>query len=88
MKEEIFEIWDNKDEFDEPYKQMGEKMKKYLRMEYPEVDDVRQKIAILKRDFESDLPHRAVMEATGCDIEMCQRIRWRGKDYGVMDNRG
>lgn len=82
--EEFFEVWEDSGDHDT----MVELMERYLRQEYPEVEEERQQVALVKRDFESDLPPRVVADSVGCEISLCQRIRWEGGRYGVVDTRG
>lgn len=88
MKERFFEIWNNKEDYEDPEGQMIRILESWLDQHYSYINHTDEQIAALKRDFESDLPHRVVMEAVGCDLEMCQRIRWRGEDMGVVDRHG
>lgn len=83
MIEEFFEKWDAGADM----RELGDILNAYLQREYPDYDDEYDQIAALKHDFESDLPHRAVMEAVGCTLDDCRRIRWEGRDYGVIDQR-
>lgn len=85
LKDRFFDIWENKEDHEDAEEQMAQILSTWLERFYPQVGGVDEEVAALKRDFESDLPHRVVMKAVGCDIEVCRMIRYRGDRYGVVN---
>lgn len=79
IKEQFFEAWD-----EDNHEKMVSLLKTYLDIIPDHYNDDIDKVGKLKNDFESDLPHRVVSEAVGCDIDTCRQVRYRGDDYGAV----
>ena len=81
MKDKLENCWDD-------HKKMSSVISEYLENKYPQVEEDHLKVAIIKRDAETNIPHKPLVDAVGCDLEICQQIRWMGYDYGVIDTHG
>lgn len=89
MKDQFYEVWEQRNNETDPDErelaeaEMASLLRQYSRENFPQLSDA-EKVAALKRDFESDLPHVVLADAIGVDVDLCRRFRYYN-NRGVID---
>lgn len=87
MRDKFFDTWEKRnqesdiDKREELEEEMADLLRQYVWENYADLEEDEEQIAVLKRDFESDLPHRVLADAINVEVDMCRRFRY-------MDGRG